>query len=145
MFRELARNIPATYEEISNTAAMASQLGVAKENVAEFTETMIRMGTSTTMSSEEAATTLSRFMNVMNTAGGDVDRLGSTIVQLGNNYAATETEIMNMALRISGMGSALGMAETDVLALSTTLTSLGVRAEMGKYGNYCPATEKFVA
>ena len=103
------------------------------------------MGTSTTMSSEEAATTLSRFMNVMDTAGGDVDRLGSTIVELGNNYAATETEIMNMALRISGMGSALGMAETDVLALSTTLTSLGVRAEMGKYGNYCPATEKFVA
>ena len=52
---------------------------------------------------------------------------------------------MNMALRISGMGSALGMAETDVLALSTTLTSLGVRAEMGKYGNYCPAIWKQVA
>ena len=52
---------------------------------------------------------------------------------------------MNMALRISGMGSALGMAETDVLALSTTLTSLGIRAEMGKYGNYCPVIWKQVA
>ena len=36
-----------------------------------------------------------------------------------------------MSLRIAGMGKTLGMAESDVVALSATLSSLGIRAEMG--------------
>lgn len=83
VFRDLARNIPATYEEISNTAAAASQLGVAKDDVEVFTETMIRMGTATDLSAEDAAFALQRMMNIFGTAGQDVGRFGSTLVQLG--------------------------------------------------------------
>lgn len=59
-----------------------------------------------------------------------------------NNYASTEREILNMSLRIAGMGKTLGMAESDVVALSATLSSLGVRAEMGK--QICPLMKKLI-
>lgn len=131
VFRELARNIPATYEEISNTAAAASQLGVAKEDVAKFTDTMIRMGTATDLSSEDAAFALQRMMNIFGTAGQDVDRFGSTLVQLGNNAAASESEIVNMSLRLAGMGATLGISEAETLALAASMTELGIRSEQG--------------
>lgn len=47
-----------------------------------------------------------------------------------------------MSLRIAGMGKTLGMAESDVVALSATLSSLGVRAEMGK--QICPLMKKLI-
>ena len=144
-FKEMTRNIPATYEEIASVAEIAGQLGIEKEHITAFTDTMIRMGTSTNMSAEDAGMAIARLSNILGTSQGDADRWGSTIVELGNNLATTEQEIVDMSLRIAGMGKALGMSEADVLALAGSLSSLGIRAEMGKNGNYCPAVEKSVA
>lgn len=130
-FREMSRAMPAGYEEISNVAEAAAQLGVKNKDITKFTDTMIRMGTSTNLASEDAANALARMMNIMGTAGSDVDRFGSTIVKMGNVSAATEQDIVNMGMRIAGMGKSLDMSEADVVALATSLSDLGVRAEMG--------------
>ncbi|MDK8252747.1 phage tail tape measure protein, partial [Enterococcus faecalis] len=50
---------------------------------------------------------------------------------LGNNGASTEKEILDMAQRIAGAASTVGASESDVLALSNTLASMGIRAEQG--------------
>lgn len=130
-FREMSRAMPAGYEEIANVAEAAAQLGVKNKDITKFTDTMIRMGTSTNLASEDAANALARMMNIMGTAGSDVDRFGSTIVKMGNVSAATEQDIVNMGMRIAGMGKSLDMSEADVVALATSLSDLGVRAEMG--------------
>ncbi|MCU7556529.1 phage tail tape measure protein [Macrococcus capreoli] len=130
-FREMSRSMPAGYKEIANVAEAAAQLGVKNQDITKFTDTMIRMGTSTNLASEDAANALARMMNIMGTAGSDVDRFGSTIVKMGNVSAATEQDIVNMGMRIAGMGKALDMSEADVVALATSLSDLGVRAEMG--------------
>jgi hypothetical protein len=36
---------------------------------------------------------------------GNIDRLGATIVDLGNNFATTEADIVNFASRIAGAGN----------------------------------------
>ena len=130
-FMDMSRSIPVAYEEIAGVAEIAGQLGVEKQHIESFTDTMIRMGSSTNLSAEDAAMAISRLGNIMGSSQGDADRWGSTIVELGNNLATTEQEVVDMSLRIAGMGKALGMSEADVLALSGTLSSLGVRAEMG--------------
>lgn len=79
------RTMPATYEEIAGVAEIAGQLGIEKKHIATFTETMVRMGTSTNLSAEEAATALARLSNIMGTSQGDVDRLGSTVVKMGKS------------------------------------------------------------
>lgn len=75
--------MPATYEEIAGVGEIAGQLGIRKDSIVAFTDTMIRMGTSTNMSAEDAAMALSRLMNILGTNQKDVDRFGSVIVHMG--------------------------------------------------------------
>lgn len=129
--RELARTLPATHTEIAAVAEAAGQLGVAREDVVAFTKTMIDLSETTNLTADGAATSIAQFMNVMGTAGEDVDNLGASLVALGNDGASTEAEIMSMAQRISGAGKLIGASEADVLALANTLASVGVPAELG--------------
>jgi TP901 family phage tail tape measure protein len=129
--RSLAKTLPASHEQIAAVAEAAGQLGIETASVAKFTKTMIDLGETTNLSAEEAATSLARFMNVMGTSQDDVGRLGSAIVELGNNYATTEAEILAMSSRLSGAGVQVGLSEGEVLGLATALSSVGIEAEAG--------------
>lgn len=129
--RGLATTLPQTHAEIAGVAAAAGQLGIAREDIAEFTETMVAMGVSTDLSSEQAAMSMARLMNIMQTAPDQVSNLGSAIVGLGNSGASTEAEIVEMALRIAGAGHTVGMTEAQVLGFSSALASVGIEAESG--------------
>jgi len=129
--RDLATSLPASHEQIAAVAEAAGQLGIARDDVVDFTKTAIALGETTNLSAEEAATAIARLANVMGSAISDVDRYGSTIVDLGNKSATTESEIIEMAQRIAGAGNQIGMAESDVLGLSAALSSVGINAEAG--------------
>ncbi|WP_372728977.1 phage tail tape measure protein [Nocardioides sp.] len=129
--RGLTRVLPASHQEIAAVAEAAGQLGVEIDSVVEFTRTMVNLGETTNLSAEEAATSLAQLMNVMNTAPEDVGRLGAALVELGNNGASTEADIVKMASYITGSAALIGASESDVLALANTMTSLGINAERG--------------
>lgn len=129
--RGLAKTLPASHEQIAAVAEAAGQLGVQRENITAFTKTMIDLGETTNLSADEAATSLAQFMNVMGTSGRNVDRLGATIVALGNAGASTERDIVQMGQRIAGAGRQVGLSETQVLAFSNALASVGIDAEAG--------------
>lgn len=133
--RNLARTLPSTHTEIAAVAEAAGQLGVARQDVSGFTKTMIDLGESTNLTAEDAATNIAQISNVMGTMEREgskgVERFGSALVALGNDGASTESEILSMAQRIAGAGATIGASEADVLALSNTLASMGVKAELG--------------
>lgn len=129
--RTMARSLPASHTEIAAVAEAAGQLGIRVNDVAAFTKVMIDLGETTNLSAEDAATGLARFSNVMGTAASDVDRLGATIVDLGNNYATTEREILEMSQRLAAAGKVVGLSESEVMALATAMSSVGIEAEAG--------------
>lgn len=129
--RDMAKELPATHQEIAAVAEAAGQLGIAVPNIEGFTRTMIDLGESTNMSAEEAATSLARFMNIMGTSQGDVDRLGSAVVGLGNNFATTESEIVALSMRLAGASAQAGLTEGDVMGIATAMSSVGIEAEAG--------------
>mgnify|MGYP002724094302 FL=1 len=70
-------------------------------------------------------------MNVMGTAPKDVDRLAATVVDLGNNSATTERDIVEMGQRLSGTGKQMRMSEPQVMAFGAAMASVGINAEAG--------------
>jgi len=129
--RDLTGILPASHTEIAAVAEAAGQLGIQTPNVVAFTKTMIDLGETTNLSSEQAAMSLARFMNIMQTSQGDVSRLGSALVGLGNNFATTESEILEMSMRLAKSGVQIGLSEGEVLGLATALSSVGIEAEAG--------------
>jgi TP901 family phage tail tape measure protein len=127
----VTKTVEGTPAELARVEEAAGQLGIQTASVTAFTRTMIDLGETTNLSAEEAATSLARFMNVMGTSQDDVERLGSAIVELGNNYATTEAEIVAMSMRLSGAGKQVGLSEGQVLGLATALSSVGIEAEAG--------------
>ncbi len=130
--KDMTKEIPTTYTELASIAEIAGQLGVeGVNNITEFTATIADIGVTTNMTAEQAATDFARFANIMGMPISEVDRLGSAVVDLGNNLATTESEIVDMSMRIAGAGSTLGMTEGEVLGWGAALSSMGIRAEMG--------------
>lgn len=129
--KEMSLVIPSSTTEIAGVAESAGQLGIATENITDFTEVMINLGESTNLSSEQAASSLAKFANITNMSADNYENLGSTIVALGNNFATTEADIVEMSTRMASAGTLAGMSESDILGLSAAMSSMGIEAEAG--------------
>lgn len=129
--RNMAKEIPSTTTEISAVAEAAGQLGIKTEDILSFTRVMIDLGNSTNLSAEEAASALAKFANVTKMNAKDYDKLGSTIVALGNNFATTEADIVSMATRLAATGELAGLSQSQILSLATAMSSVGIEAEAG--------------
>ena len=128
---DMTKVIPSSASDIAGVMEIAGQLGIATENLTDFTETMINLGVSTNLSAEEAATALAKFANITRMDPSDYERLGSVIVDLGNNFATTEADIVAMATRLASTGDLVGLSEPQIMALSTAMSSVGIAAESG--------------
>ncbi len=129
--RGMARTMAASHEEIAAVAEAAGQLGVATPAIAGFTRTMIMLGETTNLTSDEAATSLAQMMNVMQTAPDKVGNLASTLVALGNAGASTESEILGLTQRIASAGRQIGLSEDQVMGYASALANVGVEIEAG--------------
>lgn len=129
--KDLSTEIPATKEEIAAVAEAAGQLGIATDDVMDFTEVMINLGESTNLSAEEAASSLAKFSNITGMAANNYGRLGSTVVDLGNNFATAEADIVAMGTRLASAGRLAGLTEPEIMALAASMSSVGIEAEAG--------------
>ena len=129
--KDMAEKIPSSTTEISAVAEAAGQLGIQTDNILSFSKAMIDLGNSTNLTADEASSQLAKFANITQMSQKDFDKLGSSIVDLGNNFATTEADIVNMAMRLAGAGHQVGMSEGQILGLATALSSVGIEAEMG--------------
>ena len=129
--RKMAEEIPVSTTEIAGVAELAGQLGISNEALLDFTETMVKLGTATNLTAEDAAEALAKIANIAGTSEENYGRLGSTVVALGNNFATTEADIVNMATRIAATGEVVGLTEAQIFAMATALSSVGIEAEAG--------------
>jgi TP901 family phage tail tape measure protein len=129
--KNMATELPSTAAEIAAVAEAAGQLGISTENVTKFSRVIMDLSESTNLGAENGASTLAKFANITKMNPDNYDKLGSTIVALGNNFATTELDITNMSLRLASAGKLANMNEPNILALSASLSSLGIESEAG--------------
>lgn len=128
---DLSTNVPTAASDIAAVAEAAGQLGIAVEDITNFSSVMINLGESTNLSSEEAASSLAKFANITKMDADYYSNLGSVIVDLGNNFATTEADIVSMATRLASTGEITGLSEAQTMAVAAALSSVGIEAEAG--------------
>lgn len=129
--KTMSTDIPIVTDELAGIGEVAGQLGIAKNNLMDFSEVMAMLATATTMTAEEGATMLAQFANITQMDPSYYSNLASAVVELGNNFATTEQKIMDMSQGIAASASLAGMSESDMLGLSAAVTSLGIEVEAG--------------
>lgn len=127
----MSTEIATSADDIAEVVAIAGQLGIGTDYLTEFARTMIDLGNSTDIVASEAASTLAKFANITGMDQSMFGNLGSTLVQLGNNFATTEYSIMMMTMRLAAAGTQVGLTESQILGFATALSSVGIEAEMG--------------
>lgn len=133
--REMAKEMPSSAVEIAHVAEAAGQLGVPIGAIKDFSKTMINLGVSTNLSSEEAASSIAKIGNIMQVSGKDLGtwsgHFGSAVVDLGNHFATTERDIVEMTNRLAAGGKLAGLTTPEILGLATAMSSVGIEAEAG--------------
>lgn len=127
----LTGQMPLTFKEISELAARGAQLGIAADQIDEFTKVVGQfVATSDTVSLDQAVEAFGRISNLM----GDLnfERMGSAITLVGVNAAATEAQIVKTTQELAPFATATGMATDEVIALATAVASLGQPPERAR-------------
>jgi len=130
IFDQLSTEIPVTTKEMFELAQAGGQLGVkGTANIEKFTITMAKLGRASDVTGEAGAKSIARILKVTGDGIGKIDRFSSALVDLGNNAAAGEEEILQVALRVAGQIGRFDVASDKVLGISTALKALGKNAE----------------
>lgn len=128
---DMSKRLATSAADISEVMAIAGQLGIENDELESFTETIVRLGMSTNLAGEEAASAMAKFANITGMAQSKFSNMGATLVDLGNSFATTEADIMAMAVRIGAAGKQVGLTEPQILGFSAALSSLGLESEAG--------------
>jgi len=129
--RNMAKELPASAAEIANVAETAGQLGIKTQDVLSFTRIMIDMGESTNLSANDAATAIAKIANITGMTSDEYAKFGSAVVALGNNFATTESDLVQMTNRLASAGKLAGLTNPQILGLATAMSSVGIEAEAG--------------
>ena len=127
----LGQSTATPLKDIAELAALAGQMGLPVEDISEFTRVMIMLGDTTNISAEEAGDSLARLSNLLNLSTDDYMRMGSVLVDLGNKFSTTESEIASMASRLGGTANMLGITADEVFGIANAISAVGLEAEMG--------------
>ena len=129
--KQMSTHVASSADDIAEVVAIAGQLGIENRSLMGFARTMIDLGNSTDIVASDAASAMAKFANITKMNQSEFQNLGSTLVDLGNNYAATESDIMEMSKRLAGAGHQVGLSEAQILGFATALSAVGIEAQMG--------------
>jgi len=131
-FIELSQAMPTSFGEISAVGTLAGQLGVANDQLESFVKNTIQFSTVSSLSSEESATAFARLNQLIPSVNGNYEALGSAILKVGTESAATESEIVAVAQQIAPVANSFNMSAASVIGLSGAFASLKVPPELSR-------------
>lgn len=126
----LTKIIPLSANELAQITASGGQLGIAKENLLDFTTTVAKMSTAFDMNAGDAGDSIAKLMNVYGLSMKEVQGLGDSINHLSDNSAAKASQIVDTLGRVGGIAKVFGLTATQAGALSSAFIALGKPPEV---------------
>lgn len=138
-YTDLSTTTTTSFADLSKIGTLGAQMNIPANKLKDFTKAVAEFSTVTGMEVESASTAFGRFGEMMGklqeSAPGKGDGyavLANQIADLGAKSVATEPEIANMAVSIAAQGKSAGFTQNEILALSSTLSSLAIPKEWAR-------------
>lgn len=138
-YTELSTKTTTSFADLSKIGTLGAQMNIPTNQLKDFTKAVAEFSTVTGMEVESATTAFGRFGQMMGGLQESVKGKGDGYVVLANQIAdlgaksvATEPEIANMAVSIAAQGKSAGFTQNEILALSSTLSSLAIPKEWAR-------------
>lgn len=129
--QKLSKRIPVSTQELLELSQAAGQLGIkGTENLLNFSRVMAELAEASDVSGESGARDIVRILGITDENIDQVDEFSNVLVGLGNNLAATEQEILDVATRVAQGTAAFKLSSKEILGISGGLKALGVQAEL---------------
>ena len=126
--KELSTQIPITFKDLTEIATLGGQLGMGKESITQFTETVAKLTATAAISADVAGTALGRFEGFGLVTSKEFTNLASAILKVGVNSVATDQQIITIATRIAGVGKSAGLNAATLVGFAGALASVGIQA-----------------
>ena len=125
----LSRVIPESASGLATIAASGGRLGVAKKDIAEFTESVSKIALALDMTAEQAGDSMAKLANVMDIPIGEIQKFGDVVNTLADNTASKGPEILEVLNRVGATSKNFGMAKEEMAGLAAAMLSLGMAPE----------------
>lgn len=131
-FVDLAQTMPTAFGDLAEIGTLGAQLGIAQQDLASFTQTVVKFSTATGITAEASAMAFGRLGNILGVAAKDYEKLGSSIAFAGLNAVSTEAEIVAVAQQIGPIGRLANMSADQVVGLATAFSSVKIPPELAR-------------
>jgi TP901 family phage tail tape measure protein len=131
--KQAAEITPTATNELLRYAEVAGQLGVeGAPAILAIAEAADILQVSTNLAGDEAVTLLTRMLQMSGEGVPAIANISSAIVELGNNTAATESEIAHMAKEVLTGTASLNLGTAAAAGFAATLIESGQQAERSR-------------
>ena len=131
-FLELNSTLPISFRELAQIGTLAGQLNIPTADIGEFTELVAKFSATTNVSIEQSATAFGRLRELLGLTSDQFDNLGSSILGVGINSVATESQIIAITTQLAGIASQAGLTADELIGLSAALASVGIQPELAR-------------
>ena len=133
------QKVVTPFTDLAKIGTLGAQMNIPTKDLKDFTTAVAEFSTVTEMDVEAATTAFGRFGQMIGGlqesskgAGDGYKILANQVADLGAKSVATEPEIANMMVSIAAQGKSAGFTQNQILALSSTLSSLAIPKEWAR-------------
>ncbi|BAO20621.1 putative tail protein [Pseudomonas phage PPpW-3] len=127
--QQLGREVPLATNELADMVTAGSRMGVAKDDILEFTRTAAMMADAFELPAGELADNMGKIAGLYKIPIPAIGELADAVNFLDDNAISKGSDIIDFLTRTGGAASAVKIGGKDMAALGSTLLTLGERAE----------------
>ncbi|MGX5834794.1 phage tail tape measure protein [Aeromonas piscicola] len=127
--QQLGREIPLATNEIADMVTAGSRMGVARDQLIDFTRTSAMMADAFELPAGELADNMGKIAGLFKIPIPAIGELADSINYLDDNAISKGGDIIEFLTRTGGVASAVRVTGQEMAALGSTLLTLGERTE----------------
>ena len=132
-FETLSTEIPVSIQSLLQLGETAGTLGVqGSDNLVKFVDTFAKLQTASNITGEQGAQDIAIILNLLEGGVQNVDRFSSSLVMLGNNVAANESQILGVTTELAKVFAQYNTTTDSVVGLAAAFKTSGVEAEVAR-------------